>query len=539
MNTQDPQIQQNNDGSERIEILPDPVQAKTQSQPATEPSKKPDPKPAFDPKNMASLAGLNFEDPVASAIVSTEQKENIDAAKTKLPIYKQSGYKTIAIGGSFLIATLALGKIVFPGVKEEVAASPKPSSSPVEKSQAEFAPDPRFGVVNSKLAMRDQSKQILDAAAAQQSVVAAQANTAPNTATTPGAANATKVDNNPEVIKNTNPQPEPSYQAPPSAQPIAVSKPPTPAARSVAITPKPKLPHRQIEPAQSPIAAVPRPTLVAPVVPQPVKIAARQTPASVPQPPSPAPIKTLVTWEIANRNAVGFWHRTAGDAPAAATVPTAEKATTQSPKIALTRTVPAAVGQQIKSKLVVPYQSPTTAPTQLIFIALTTPVLDIRGEVLLPAGTQIMCEVAAMDNGMLQVSSAKASIDGQLIDLPKNSIMLQNASKQPLVAQLKTFGQGEVFNRDLYAIAGNIATAIGQNITQPQTQTIASNGGIVQSTNPSINIPGAALSGFAPVVSQWMQRNQSAVTQINGASKIWFLPTGTDVNLIIAQSFTL
>ncbi len=147
--------------------------------------------------------------------------------------------------------------------------------------------------------------------------------------------------------------------------------------------------------------------------------------------------------------------------------------------------------------------------------------------------------VAAMDNGMLQVSSAKASIDGQLIDLPKNSIMLQDASKQPLVAQLKSFGQGEVFNRDLYAIAGNVATAIGQNLTQPQTQTIASSGGIVQSTNPSINIAGAALSGFAPVVSQWMQRNQSAVTQINAASKIWFLPTGTDVNLIVTQSFTL
>lgn len=263
-------------------------------------------------------------------------------------------------------------------------------------------------------------------------------------------------------------------------------------------------------------------------------MAARQ----IQQPATPTPVKSPVTWEIANRNAVGLWNRSTGDAPAvAATVPTTQKDTPK-PRI-MARTVPAAVGQQIKSKLVVPYQSPTNAPTQLIFIGLSTPVLDIRGDILLPAGTQIMCEVAAMDNGMLQVSSAKASIDGQLIDLPKNSIMLQDASKQPLVAQLKSFGQGEVFNRDLYAIAGNVATAIGQNLTQPQTQTVASGGGIIQSTSPSINIAGAALSGFSPVVSQWMQRNQSAVTQINAASKIWFLPTGTEVNLIVAQSFTL
>jgi hypothetical protein len=532
MNTQDPQIKPNNDGVEQGEILPPlplpQTQAQTQAQSKlpTEPSAKSKEKPAFDPKNMASLAGLDAEDPIESAIVTTELSENIDEAKTKLPIYKQSFFKTIAIGGSLLIATLAVGKLIFPGAKEEVAVA-KPAPVVAEKSQADFAPDPRFGVVNSKLAMKDQSKQILDAASAQQSVVAANAANPKSTVVKPEAAGAATVDKNPEIVKNSNPPPDPSYQAPPPAQPVASSAPP--------VAPKPELPNRTTnEPAPKPVAAVPKPTPVNPIVPPPVKVAARQ----IQQPATPTPVKAPVTWEIANRNAVGLWNRSTGDAPAvAATVPTAQKDTPK-PRI-MARTVPAAVGQQIKSKLVVPYQSPTNAPTQLIFIGLSTPVLDIRGDILLPAGTQIMCEVAAMDNGMLQVSSAKASIDGQLIDLPKNSIMLQDASKQPLVAQLKTFGQGEVFNRDMYAIAGNIATAIGQNLTQQQTQTIATGGGIVQTTNPSINIPGAALSGFAPVVSQWMQRNQSAVTQINAASKIWFLPTGTDVNLIVAQSFTL
>jgi hypothetical protein len=542
MNTPHLQPQINNDTVEQGEILPDPL-PQTQPEPplipqATQPlaSVKPPAKTAFNSKDMASLAGLDMQaDPAASAIVATEQQENIDAAKTQLPIYKQSVFKTITIGSSLLIATVILGKLVFP--TKDVPAVAQKAPTPIEQSQADFAPDPRFGVVNSKLAMNDQSKQIMDAASAQQTLANQKpgsgtpvANTAPAPATNPS-----KVDSNPEVVKNTAPPVNSEYQAPPPiatapAQPIAIAPKPVAPAQPIAAAPKP------VTLAAQPIAVVPK-TRIAPVVRPPVQIAARQIQLAAPRPTTPA--KVQVTWDVANRNAVGLWNWRSGDAAVAATMPNTQNPTSIKPRIALTRTIPAAVGQQIKSKLVVPYQSPTSAPTQLIFIGLSTPVLDIRGEVLLPAGTQIMCEVAAMDNGMLQVSSAKASIDGQLIELPKQSIILQDASKQPLIAQLKTFGQGEVFNRDLYTIAGGMANAIGQNLTQPQTQTIATAGGIVQGTNPSINLTGAALSGFAPVVSQWMQRNQSAITQINAASKIWFLPTGSEINLVIAQPFTL
>jgi Bacterial conjugation TrbI-like protein len=542
MNTPHLQPKHSIDEVEQGEILPDPL-PQTQPEPPPLPqatpfplaSVKPPAKPAFNSKDMASLAGLDLQaDPVASAIVATEQEENIDAAKTQLPIYKQSVFKTITIGSSFFIAVVCLGKLVFPNKDEPVVAQKAPT--PIEQSKAEFAPDPRFGVVNSKLAMNDQSKQIMDAASAQQTLAnqkpgsgAPVANTAPAPATNPS-----KVDSNPEVVKNTAPPANSEYQAPPPiatapAQPVAIAPKPVAPAQPLAAAPKPLA-------TPQPIAVIPRPR-IAPVVRPPIQIAARQIQLPAPQPITPA--KVQVTWDVANRNAVGLWNWRTGDAAVAATVPTIQNSTSAKPKLALTRTIPAAVGQQIKSKLVVPYQSPTSAPTQLIFIGLSTPVLDIRGEVLLPAGTQIMCEVAAMDNGMLQVFNAKASIDGQLIELPKQSIILQDAGKQPLVAQLKTFGQGEVFNRDLYTIAGGMANAIGQNLTQPQTQTIASAGGIVQSTSPSVNLTGAALSGFAPVVSQWMQRNQSAITQINAAAKIWFLPTGTDLNLVIAQPFTL
>ena len=489
------------------EILPDPQQLPhpVENQlPSPPESNTHTQKPAaFNPQDMASLAGMDFEDPVCSAITKTDRQENIDEAKTELPVYKKSLYKSVLIGGSFLIATLAVGKMIFPNLQQEVAATPKQTATVADKTKGEFAPDPRFGVVNSKLAIEGQEKRILDAANTQQAA-AAQAKasqTTPTTTPTPGTAAAATVDSNPAIIKNNHPPTDQANQSPPPLNPAAPaatppSPPVAPAAKTVAARP---------------IVAAPRAIVAPPVQPtiaKPIQVArASQIQAPVIQQSNAAPIpKTPVTWEIANRNAVGLWNRSTGESPAvAATLSTESKSPA---KTTLARAIPAAVGQQIKSKLVVPYQSPTTAPTQLIFVGLSAPVLDIRGEILLPTGTQIMCEVAAMDNGMLQVSSAKASIDGQLIDLPKNSIMLQDASKQPLVAQLKSFHQGEVFNRDLYAIAGNIVSSIGQNLTQPQTQTVASNGGIVQSTNPSINLTGAALSGFAPVVSQWMQRNQ-------------------------------
>jgi hypothetical protein len=241
---------------------------------------------------------------------------------------------------------------------------------------------------------------------------------------------------------------------------------------------------------------------------------------------------------------VGVWGKTGATANGSTAVATISTPPTNNPPASSYRsarnTGSAAVGQQIKSKLVIPYQAVTTAPSQPIFIALSTAVLDTQGKTLLPAGTQIMCEVAALDNGMLQVSSAKAAIDGQLVDLPKQAIILQDASKQPLVAQVKSFGQGEVFNRDLMGFAGGALSTIGKNLTQSQTQTVATTGGIIQTSNSQQNILGAVLDGgFSPLVTQWMERNKQATTQINSASKIYFLPTGTDVNLIIAQPFSL
>jgi Bacterial conjugation TrbI-like protein len=494
----------------------------------------------FNPLDMASLAGLKAPNPAESALAITEQEENIAESKTKLPVYKQSLYKMATIGGALLVAALALGAIVFGGQKQEtVSATPTPAPSPPDKSKEDFRPDPRFGVVNSKLAMEGQQRQIIDAAVAQQKASAdktasdklaavppVNGNPAPSASL--NAKNPTPPTGDPQVITNTTQQPNPAYQAPP---PVTIPQAPSPTGNSVV---KPVKVAR-IEPPVQKVASVP---------PPPIKVAAaRRIEIAAPRNVNSTPIvrATPVTWEVANKNAVGVWGRTGGNETSGTANATAAPITpTRIAQANPSDGAVAVVGQQIKAKLITPYQAVTTSPSQPIFLALGAPILDSRGKILLPAGSQVMTEVAALDNGMLQVISAKASVSGQLIELPKQALVLQDASKQPLVAQVKVFGQGEVANRDLMSFLGGAFQAVGKNLTQPQTQTIATGGGFLQTTNTQQSIVGSVLDGgFSPLVSQWMERNKQATTQINSASKIWYLPTGTEVNLIVAQPFSI
>ena len=505
-----------------------------QTQPPTENKVIP-----FNPLDMASLAGLKAPNPAESALAITEQEENIAESKTKLPVYKQSFYKMATIGGALLVAALALGAIVFGGQKQEtVSATPTPAPSSPDKSKEDFRPDPRFGVVNSKLAMEGQQRQIIDAAVAQQKASAdktaadkvaavAPANGNPAPSASLNAKNPTSPTGDPQVVTNTTQQPDPVYQAPP---PVTIPQAPSPATTSVV---KP-LPVARIEPPVRKVAAV---------SPQPIKVAAvRRAEVAAPRLVNSAPIvrSTPVTWEVANKNAVGVWGRTGGNETSGTANATAPITPTRIAQANPSDGAVAVVGQQIKAKLITPYQAVTTSPSQPIFLALGAPILDSRGKTLLPAGSQVMTEVAALDNGMLQVISAKASVNGQLIELPKQALVLQDAGKQPLVAQIKVFGQGEVANRDLMSFLGGAFQAVGKNLTQPQTQTIATGGGFLQTTNTQQSIVGSVLDGgFSPLVSQWMERNKQATTQINSASKIWYLPTGTEVNLIVAQPFSI
>ncbi|MCY7367277.1 MAG: hypothetical protein LH474_03910, partial [Chamaesiphon sp.] len=296
-------------------------------------------------------------------------------------------------------------------------------------------------------------------------------------------------------------------------KPAPVERPVVTASRQVAIRPQ----------AQTTALRVP------PVLPR--------EPAPKINPPNSNVVRPQVTWKEANANATGVWGSRTMPATAPAAPSIAQAQTSNIPTVSKGKAV---IGQQIKGKLISPIQTSATVPTQEIAISLERSIVSDRGKVLVPAGTQIVAQIGILDSGMMSILAAKATIEDREVEIPPKALILQASNRQPLLAELKQFGQDEVGRRDMMAMLGGAAQAIGKNLTEPQTSTVATAGGIIQNTNSQTNVLGAALNGgFAPVAQQWLDRNQQAIQQINARSKVWYLGTGTEVNLVVAQPFSL
>ncbi|MCY7368336.1 MAG: hypothetical protein LH474_09310, partial [Chamaesiphon sp.] len=192
-------------------------------------------KPAVAPIDMASLVGLQPLDASGLAAVPADIPS---PEATKLPLYKESWFQLAIVGSCVTIAGWLLYALMFGGKPEEKVAVASPEPTATTAPTADFAPDPAFGVMASKVAMNERQQAILDTAKAQQAQAAAQSQPDPATAgtttepsraeaaklpkskapeTAPTAAQATRVgDNSPPVIAS-NPDPrttEPVYRPP-------------------------------------------------------------------------------------------------------------------------------------------------------------------------------------------------------------------------------------------------------------------------------------------------------------------------------------
>jgi hypothetical protein len=589
---------------------------------------------SFDTISMENLAGLSpkLSNSNSSNLDLSEDNEelvSVEESRTNLPIYKQSGFKAAVIGTSFLLGVGGVFSLMFPK-EEQVALKPIAPDKAEKAPVAEFAPDPRFGVVSSKLAMKEQEDALIAATIAQKEAAdkAAKADlpTTAQPAATPAAtaqpAAQTEIAAQPQTVINATPQPDPVYQPPtpivrrsrPTAEPRPVPIQSTPAqpvpiaraqpqptrvvrvastkvaqiqpvkpsitrtikAKPIEVaqipTPQPqrtvKIKRDRIEIAQavtpSPLTKVvrkpaPQMTQVAKaqpqIVPQAPIVNAQQPNPQVPtftpqQPKTVDEAMIAANWNAANDNAVGLWGQTsrisaavaasAANATPASSNGIALQANSEDEVLAAV----AVVGQQVKGKTIIPLQAVVSNKlAQPIVIALSQPVMDDRGNVLLKSGTQVMTEVAVLDNGLLQVVSAKVSVNGKVLELPKQSLILQSSNRSLLIAESKDFGQtGGGFGQDLLTIGGGALQGIGKNLIASQTQNIIAGGTVLQTSNSSqTNIAGAALDGgLSPILAQWAERNRATLNQTpNPNAKIWYLPTGTELNLIVAQPFNL
>jgi hypothetical protein len=474
---------------------------------------------------FCDLVGVTttFATPNTSKSDPAVSHDDVPNQLTKIPAHKQGFTKVILLGALVSIPSALLGWMMFggSGTQTQLAKASEVELKPAPKN--EFTSDPRFGVVQSKLAMQKQEQDLLAAA---------------KTAQSPSAKMATVPAADVKVIPTT------ADSAAPSPTPVnvasnlsAVSSPPTnvlPPLLPPAITPvlsptKRSVPVKVIA-TKTVVKSSIQPTLAAnrsliPKLVTPQAIRSTPTIGRVLKPSSPP-----VTWQQASDGAVGvFGSRTES------TVAQSNQSAGSLPG----RTIIA--GQNRTVSLVAPLQILAGEPAQEILLNVDRGFVDTQGEISIPANTKILAQVTVASNGMLRIGSARALLGGSESAINAGNFMLAATNNTPLFAELKQFGQGDIARRDMQTFMLGAAQGLGRILTQPDTQTqITTSGAAISTTTNRQNILGGILEGGAsPIIQQWAQRNQAEIQRLEGSTRLWFLPAGFKMSLFTIKPFEI
>ncbi len=474
-------------------------------------------------------------------------EQDVEEQRTNIPLHKQGKTKILFIAGLVSVPMTGVLVMLQGGGSSEPEKIVQVAAEVTPPKTEEFAPDPRFAVAQSKLAMQQQEQQLLAAANAQKLAEIQKATTIPAIAET-GASNVAIAASNPPI------QPLPVIAAPEAivnSIPTNVQPPIIPAPAPIRVIARPKTdnlpPVRSIsrkQPVQPFLVASrgisvlpsPRPTVkfIPPATPPVVK----PTVVSVRVPHRQAPIKP-VSWQQATAGGVavfGVRGETQGDAAQVAQVSQSADPVSSVAAIQARVAIP---GQSRSVTLITPLQILGGESTQETLIGLDRAFIDTNGGTLIPARTMIAAQILVADNGMLRIGSAKAIINGVEYPIAAGNLMIAGINNTPLLAEMKKFGDGEIGKRDLGTFFMGALQGIGKVLTTPDTQSqVTAAGTAISTTTAKPNILGGVLDGGAsPLVQAWVDRNQAEIKRIEGATRIWFLPAGTKLNLLTTRAF--
>lgn len=466
-----------------------------------------------------------------SADLDAGTNENIEVKKTKIPLHKQGATKTLLLLG---VVSMPMGLVLWmmfgnTGAQSQVAKAPEPQASPPAK---EYESDPRFPIVQTKLAMQDQERQLLAAANksqqdAEAAKIATTATTAPSVTPSPAS--------NPPVANVTQPVKSVASETPapelitPKSPPTNVQPPilpsPTPASTRV----EPKSTVKPIETVVKPVKPViaSRGTVV-PSAPA-TRILAPSGTQSVPK-PTPPP---QVSWQEATNGAVGVFGARVDKTVAVAPQPASSNSTPSGRRII--------AGQNRIASLITPFQAISGEQSQEVLLNLEQGFVDTRGGMSIPANTKIQAQITVASNGMLRIGDAKIAIGGEERSISLGNLMLVGTNNQPLVAELKQFNNDEINRRDMQtALIGGLQ-GLGKILTQSNSQTqITTSGTAISTTTSNPNVLGGVLDGASStLVQQWAQRNQAQIQRLENNARVWFLPAGSRVSIYTTKSFEI
>lgn len=178
-------------------------------------------------------------------------------------------------------------------------------------------------------------------------------------------------------------------------------------------------------------------------------------------------------------------------------------------------------------------------------VRLTQPIINDQGYEVMPAGSEIVCTVQGVHkSGASTVQATRLVVDGREYVLPKGAIAITGKGGHPLMASRYVDKGGEIASRDATTFVFGSLAKVGKVLNEPdETSSFASVGIGGSSSTTSIkrrkpNLLGALLEGgFTPLTEQILARNQAVLTEISKREDVWYVRAGTDVQVVVNQSF--
>ncbi|NJM22317.1 MAG: TrbI/VirB10 family protein [Richelia sp. RM2_1_2] len=215
------------------------------------------------------------------------------------------------------------------------------------------------------------------------------------------------------------------------------------------------------------------------------------------------------------------------------------------------------VGASVRGKLLTPLiwsknqnnnsfeKSKNQSESEKFVIKLEQPLNTPEGFVVLPKGSRIVVTLNNVNEaGFVSLQATQVVTDGKEYILPPSAIAIRGNSGQPLIASRLNSNKGEVARRDAETFAVGSLAKVGKVLNQPKEEQISTSSGFNGTNSFSSvrrgreNILGAILEGgFEPLTQQILKRNQQALQEIQQRQDVWYVKTGTDVQVFVNQSF--
>ena len=484
----------------------------------------------WDDQEMADLVGLHLPEPasdpgqdVAPSHTTSEAEPLLDAEdidgqalsdrKPKLSLAANPFTKlgVVAAGTGLVIGVLA---VFTSGVM-------KNDSPPAEEVQADF-PEPM--VEETELSDTDDRGQLLTdlAMGRQQAELEALANEEPTAQ--PEAPTAREA---PEF----SPAPPPSSRPPQpvAARPTPAPPLPRPLPVSPAVSTRPVVSQPAAQPAVDPVDPTERWLALS-------HLGSYGQGSPLPQEPS-APLVTEVPTSVAQVSTL----------PSPRDINHAEEAAIlQGQPVALPPTSPLLLtGTQAPAVLETPliWAAAAEQDSPQFVVQLTEPLLTADGEIGLPTETSLVAQVTSVaDSGLVQLAVVSFIQAGQEIPLSAEAIQLRGVEGTPLIAQKYDDPGMDIARMDatMAAIAG-LSRAAGL-VNRPKTSSVITSVGgsaITQDTGEPNLLAGILEGAFEQLSGQMAARNQAALDEILNRPVVWYLPTGTEVDVYVNQTVAL